>query len=537
MRASKLCGAVIVASTLMMVYAGPELAPALAQDMAATAVRPPAPPDFVPVAVRPEPVPDSNLHSVGNASTAGPQEEINPDLDWPATPRWMGDVIVTSPNYDQVKPFMDRAPDGTLYLAVEEHGDTDGWIRVWRSTDDGHTWVWTNGFKNAGGSRNPAVAVAQNPAGDNFIYIVYHAPGSNAIGMYRIPTPGGFGTFLTVATGLVATDVHPRICTDNSLWNSYYVYVTWTDNYIDYYPALFSRSTDHGATWSPPTNLTGGAQNSTRVTQPDIAFGSAGLFVAFEKLGWNGTSWTDQVWVTKSTDWGSVWTTPVQLTTNLLAAYDPSVAVAIGVNAIVVAYTYDYSTDTDVHYAYSTNGGINWTLEWTLPWTYDNERSVDVAASTSAGGRFHAAYWRDYDVEYTSADVSTPTAWSSAVLVNEANWCSGAYSRPTVCVDPRKPAKFEAGVAWTDYRGPYYQAYFDARYFGNVGDLNCDGTYGYLSFGDINPFVLYLTDFAAWQAAYPDCSPLNGDINGDGTYGQLSFGDINPFVALLSGGG
>jgi hypothetical protein len=70
-----------------------------------------------------------------------------------------------------------------------------------------------------------------------------------------------------------------------------------------------------------------------------------------------------------------------------------------------------------------------------------------------------------------------------------------------------------------------------------IGDLNCDGTYGYLSLGDVNPFVLYLTDFAAWQATYPGCNPLNGDINSDGTYGQLSFGDIDPFVALLSGGG
>jgi hypothetical protein len=69
-----------------------------------------------------------------------------------------------------------------------------------------------------------------------------------------------------------------------------------------------------------------------------------------------------------------------------------------------------------------------------------------------------------------------------------------------------------------------------------VGDINCDGTYGYLSFGDINPFVLYLSNFAAWQATYPNCNPLNGDINGDGTYGYLSFGDINPFVTLLSGG-
>jgi hypothetical protein len=67
----------------------------------------------------------------------------------------------------------------------------------------------------------------------------------------------------------------------------------------------------------------------------------------------------------------------------------------------------------------------------------------------------------------------------------------------------------------------------------HVGDLNCNGTVG---FDDINPFVQYLSNFAAWQASYPGCNPLNGDINGDGVYGQGSFGDINPFVALLSGG-
>jgi hypothetical protein len=66
-----------------------------------------------------------------------------------------------------------------------------------------------------------------------------------------------------------------------------------------------------------------------------------------------------------------------------------------------------------------------------------------------------------------------------------------------------------------------------------AGDVNCDGT---IDFGDINPFVLLLSDEAAWQTAYPDCPTLNGDINDDGTYGQWSFGDINPFVALLVGG-
>ena len=62
------------------------------------------------------------------------------------------------------------------------------------------------------------------------------------------------------------------------------------------------------------------------------------------------------------------------------------------------------------------------------------------------------------------------------------------------------------------------------------GDLNCDGS---IDFGDINPFVLYLSNFMAWQAAYPACPAVAGDINGDGSF---NFGDINPFVALLTGG-
>jgi hypothetical protein len=61
-----------------------------------------------------------------------------------------------------------------------------------------------------------------------------------------------------------------------------------------------------------------------------------------------------------------------------------------------------------------------------------------------------------------------------------------------------------------------------------VGDLNCDGL---LSFGDINPFVLALTNPAAYYVQYPDCNRLNADINGDR---HVDFRDINPFVTLLS---
>jgi hypothetical protein len=71
---------------------------------------------------------------------------------------------------------------------------------------------------------------------------------------------------------------------------------------------------------------------------------------------------------------------------------------------------------------------------------------------------------------------------------------------------------------WADLPPPYM-----------LGDLDCSQV---VDFGDINPFVLALTNPAAYATAFPDCDIMNGDINEDGS---VNFGDINPFVALLVG--
>ncbi|MGE0481921.1 MAG: S8 family serine peptidase [Phycisphaerae bacterium] len=62
-----------------------------------------------------------------------------------------------------------------------------------------------------------------------------------------------------------------------------------------------------------------------------------------------------------------------------------------------------------------------------------------------------------------------------------------------------------------------------------VGDMNCDGL---LNNFDIDPFVLALTDPAAYAATFPGCNILNGDVNNDGVVNNF---DIDPFVALLAG--
>ncbi len=61
------------------------------------------------------------------------------------------------------------------------------------------------------------------------------------------------------------------------------------------------------------------------------------------------------------------------------------------------------------------------------------------------------------------------------------------------------------------------------------GDMDCSTV---VDFGDINPFVLALTNPTAWDELY-DCDIMNGDVNGNGEFG---FDDINPFVSLLTGG-
>ncbi len=61
-----------------------------------------------------------------------------------------------------------------------------------------------------------------------------------------------------------------------------------------------------------------------------------------------------------------------------------------------------------------------------------------------------------------------------------------------------------------------------------LGDLNCDGV---VSVGDINAFVLALTDPAGYETQFPDCDRLAADTNDDDT---VSVADINGFVALLT---
>ncbi len=61
-----------------------------------------------------------------------------------------------------------------------------------------------------------------------------------------------------------------------------------------------------------------------------------------------------------------------------------------------------------------------------------------------------------------------------------------------------------------------------------VGDLDCDGD---VDFDDIDPFVLGLTNAAAYEDQFGVSVTLKGDTDGDG---DVDFDDINGFVSILT---
>ncbi len=175
---------------------------------------------------------------------------------------------------------------------------------------------------------------------------------------------------------------------------------------------------------------------------------------------------------------------------------------------------------------------------------------ISPAIDLTQPGAYLISYWRWYSNEFGSTpnqdvfrvDVSDDNGatWVNVETIGPSGVGTAGYwlyheFDPTALVDATSQVRVrfvaeDAGAdsvieaAIDDFRvdridcGPVYA----------TGDLNCDGLIG---FGDINAFVLAVSNPTGYVNAYPNCDRDLADINGDGT---VSFSDINPFVQLLS---
>jgi len=321
---------------------------------------------------------------------------------------------------------------------------------------------------------------------------------------------------------------------------------------------VFTRSTDGGLTFSPPARL---ADQDGRQFMLHFAVGPDGeLYAAWRHYPSNS------IFVTKSVNAQNPAMQPTfdalgaggvnGLDVRIDAGNDPGFLpinpvgfhqIWLGVNRatdIRRGWVYCVWSDNrydvcDIMFARSTNGGQTW--ESGIRVNDDPLGSGHyqwmVAMDVAPNGRIDVVWYDTRDDPgnwrsslYYSNSVNGGATWSANRRL------SGSFDTTVGFPVQQKIGDYTQIISDRDTVHIIYAATFNGgqdiwylpiRPFLR-GDVNCDGL---VNFGDINPFVLALTNPVVYAIRYPDCPINNADINGDGL---VDFGDINPFVAMLT---
>jgi hypothetical protein len=343
---------------------------------------------------------------------------------------------------------------------------TDSDILVARSTDNGATWTASVALNSNAGSDSAHDSYPQVTTDGNGIWVAVWdsailAPGSDEdILVARSEDNGATWTSPAPVNTNAATDSgrdeSPQVTTDGSgnwvaVWYSYDSLggTIGTDSDI-----LVARSTDNGATWTPPAALNSNAESDSGDDEkPQVTEGGGNwvaVWYSYDSLG--GTIGTDSdILVARSTDNGATWTPPAALNSNAGSDSNgdgfPQVTTDGGGNWVAVWSSDDslggtIGTDTDILVARSIDSGATWTAAAPLNSNAATDTFLDGQPQVTAdgGGRW-VAIWTssvagtDKDV-LVARSVDSGATWTApAVLHNSAGGSEGHNNGPQVTTD------------------------------------------------------------------------------------------------------
>lgn len=137
------------------------------------------------------------------------------------------------------------------------------------------------------------------------------------------------------------------------------VYCAWLESEV--YPAsdiYFSKSTDAGATWTAPVNLTNDSRPQNRIFM-DISYYNDVYIASDDIITFN----FDEIYLLKSTDSGLSWSTPQNITNNIGHSNTPCIEV-IG---DYVYFTWSDNSNSapafdnsEIYFKWSSDKGITW---------------------------------------------------------------------------------------------------------------------------------------------------------------------------------
>lgn len=170
-------------------------------------------------------------------------------------------------------------------------------------------------------------------------------------------------------------DVEPQIA---AYWK--FVHVCWWQKGGSGSGIFYKRSTDYGATWSPPKRMTyyliGSPPLAMAVQGPDV-------HIVYEHLG--------EIFYRRSIDNGKSWEQPKRLTWGGCSPY--MLDIGVSEDSVHIAFSsFGWTDYSDLFYKRSTNNGETWENTQRITW---NQGVTDYLSLSVAGENVHLAYDED----------------------------------------------------------------------------------------------------------------------------------------------
>ncbi|RME74601.1 MAG: hypothetical protein D6785_15685, partial [Planctomycetota bacterium] len=246
-----------------------------------------------------------------------------------------------------VSPCLARDRGGRFYMVWQDSSNGKDEIYFAKSTDQGKTWSPPVDISStSGNSEKPMIL-----AGDNGVLSVVwqeEVSGSWEIYYARSTTGGDSWSTPVNLSQNAGISYTPSL---TQIGNT--VYAAWADNTSGTWEIYWSKSVDGGITWTTPASP---FNTGTASLYPCLAADSQGSL----HLVWQeDLSGNREIYYARSSDGGASWTSPVNLSNTSEDSWLPRLAVG-GQDKLCLVWQEYENTNSEVYYLESTDRGLSW---------------------------------------------------------------------------------------------------------------------------------------------------------------------------------